>query len=64
MKEDPIPDYGHGYYKTQTINRKRRVIDQTLDQLHDMQMQMIEDALAVSDMRLAKTLIKHIMERT
>ena len=63
MNPNEIPDYGIRYYQAQHISRKRQIIDQTLDQLHEMQMQMIEDALALSDMSHAQELIKHIMAK-
>jgi len=46
-------NFGNGYYRSARyygLNRKRQVIDQTLDELHTIQMQMIEDAVAVKEL--------------
>ena len=42
------------------LNRKRQVIDKTLEDLHNMQMQMIEEAVASSDFKQANELINYI----
>jgi len=49
------------YYVTYSgLNRKRQVIDKTLEDLHNMQMQMIEEAVASSDFKQANELINYI----
>ena len=62
MNEDKLPDYGHRYYKTQTFNRKRQIIEEVLEQMHELQLQMIDEAVNRSDMQQAKAVIKSIME--
>ena len=42
------------------LNRKRQVIDKTLEELHNMQMQMIEEAVAYSNCREAVEVINYI----
>ncbi len=45
-------NFGNSYYRTARyygLNRKRQIIDQTLNQLHEMQMAMIEDAVAAKE---------------
>jgi hypothetical protein len=41
------PDYSQGNYRTvrYSLNRKRQIINETLAELHTMQMEMIEDAV-------------------
>jgi hypothetical protein len=36
-------------YAYRGLNRKRQIIDLTLDELHEMQMAMIEDAVAIKE---------------
>jgi hypothetical protein len=36
-------------YAYRGLNRKRQIVDQTLIQLHEMQMAMIEDAVSVKE---------------
>lgn len=62
MNPDEIPDYSPRYYDYQSSNRKRQIVDAVLEQMHEIQMQMIEDALAQSDMQQAKDVIKCVME--
>jgi hypothetical protein len=40
-------DYSNQFYKSArySLNRKRQIINQTLEELHEMQMAMIEDAV-------------------
>ena len=57
------PDYGHRYYKIQSFNRKRQIIDCTLDELHNIQLDMIDEAVASSDCREARELIQWIMAK-
>ncbi len=44
-------DYSNQYYRSAkySLNRKRQVIDHVLNDLHDMQMQMIEDAVLIKE---------------
>jgi hypothetical protein len=42
------------------LNRKRQIIDKTLEDLHNMQMQMIEEAVAYSDFKQANEVINYI----
>jgi len=44
-------DYSNQYYRSvkYSLNRKRQIIKQTLAELHTMQMEMIEDAVAVQE---------------
>jgi hypothetical protein len=44
-------DYSNQYYKSAkySLSRKRQIIDLTLDELHEMQMAMIEDAVAIKE---------------
>lgn len=46
------------------MNRKRQIIDQQLDELHNMQLDMIDAAVEASDMQQARDVIKYIKERT
>ena len=47
------------YYRV-SMNRKRQIIDATLDELHNMQLDMIDQAVEYSDCREAKELIDWI----
>ncbi len=49
------------YYRV-TMNRKRQIIDATLDELHEMQLDMIDAAVERSDCREAKELIAWIQK--
>ena len=44
-------DYSNQYYRINKIslNRKRQIIDHIVDDLHVMQMQMIEDAVFIKE---------------
>jgi len=57
------PDYGHRYYKVQSFNRKRQIIDRTLDDLHNLQLDMIDEAVNRSNCQEAKELIQWIMAK-
>ena len=61
MNPKEIPDYSFKYYQDQNISRKRQIIDRQLEMLHETHMQMIEEALAYSDMQQAKEIIQWIM---
>ena len=47
------------YYRV-SMNRKRQIIDQQLDELHNMQLAMIDQAVEASDLRDARELIEYI----
>jgi glutathionylspermidine synthase len=47
------------YYRV-SMNRKRQIIDATLDELHNMQLAMIDAAVERSDCREAKEIIDWI----
>ena len=47
------------YYRV-SMNRKRQIIDATLDELHNMQLDMIDQAVEYSDCREAKEIIDWI----
>ena len=53
-------DYSHRYYKTVTVSRKRHIINRQLDELHEMQLDMIDAAVDHSDLRDSKELIEYI----
>lgn len=57
------PDYGHRYYKAQSFNRKRQIIDRTIDELHNIQLDMIDEAVSRSNFQEAKELIQWIMAK-
>jgi len=42
------------------MNRKRQIIDQQLDELHTIQLDMIDQAVECSDLRDARELIEYI----
>jgi hypothetical protein len=45
-------NFGNDYYRTARyygLARKRQLIDLTLDELHEMHMAMIEDAVAIKE---------------
>lgn len=58
-------DYSNRYYKSirYSFNRKRQIIDRTLDELHNIQLDMIDEAVASSDCREARELIQWIMAK-
>jgi hypothetical protein len=43
-----------------SLNRKRQIIDAQLDELHNMQLDMIDQAVDLSDLEQAKDVIKYI----
>ena len=47
------------YYRV-SMNRKRQIIDQQLDELHNIQLAMIDAAVDASDLRDARELIEYI----
>ncbi len=49
------------YYRV-SMNRKRQIIDATLDELHNQQLDMIDQAVLYSDMRQAREVIEYIRQ--
>ena len=47
------------YYRV-SMNRKRQIIDAQLDELHTIQLDMIDEAIKYSDLRQAKEIIEYI----
>ena len=47
------------YYHV-SMNRKRQIIDAQLDELHNMQLDMIDQAVEYSDLAQAKEIIDYI----
>lgn len=43
--------------------RKRKIVEQTLNELHSIQLDMIDDAVEKSDMAQAKELINYIKNK-
>jgi len=56
-------DYSGGYYKNITVNRKRQIINKFIDNLTNMQLDMIDQAVEYSDLRDAKEIIKYIQSK-
>lgn len=46
-----------------SFNRKRQIIDRQLDELHTMQLDMIDQAVALSDLHEAKEIIEWIRSK-
>jgi hypothetical protein len=42
------------------MNRKRQIIDQQLDELHSIQLDMIDEAVKQSDLSQAREIINYI----
>jgi glutathionylspermidine synthase len=63
-KEDTMKDYENHYYNIikMTIN-KRVTIDNTLNKLHEMQLDMIDQAVEYSDLQQAREVIKNIIDK-
>lgn len=57
-------DYSNRFYKSVRLSRKRQIIDQTLDELHNMQLDMIDQAVMLSDLQQAKNIINFIKEKS
>jgi hypothetical protein len=57
-------DYSNRFYKTVTLTGKRKLIDQTLNQLHNMQLDMIDQAVMLHDLQQAKDVINFIKEKS
>jgi hypothetical protein len=54
------PDYSARYYRLVSMNRKRQIIDQQLDELHNLQLAMIDAAVELSDLSQANQVIDYI----
>ena len=54
------PDYSARYYRSVSMNRKRQIIDQQLDELHNIQLAMIDAAVELSDLSQAQEVIDYI----
>ncbi len=55
------PDYTpKPYYKVSGLSRKRQIINRQLDELHNMQLDMIDQAVDYSDLHDAHELINYI----
>jgi hypothetical protein len=54
------PDYSARYYRSVSMNRKRQIIDQQLDELHNLQLAMIDQAVELSDLSQANEIINYI----
>ena len=54
------PDYSARYYRSVSMNRKRQIIDQQLDELHNLQLAMIDAAVESSDLSQANEVIDYI----
>jgi glutathionylspermidine synthase len=59
-----MKDYENQYYNIikMTIN-KRVTIDNTLNKLHEMQLDMIDQAVEYSDLQQAREVIKNIIDK-
>ena len=49
------------YYRV-SMNRKRQIIDAQLDELHTIQLDMIDEAVKYSDMTQAREVIDYIRQ--
>ena len=56
-------NYGIKYYKAINVTSKRKVIDAFIDELTNMQLDMIDEAVTLSDMQQANDVIKFIKEK-
>ena len=54
------PDYSPRFYKSQSLNRKRHIVDSMLEDLHEQYFSMIERAMEHSDMRQARDVIEYV----
>lgn len=55
--------YSHQRNVSYTATVKRVIIDNLLNDLHEIQMGFIDEAVDKSDLREANEIIKHIMEK-
>lgn len=58
-------DYGRINYSVRYtgLNRKRQIIDSMVNELHQMQLDMIDAAVEYSDLQQANEVIKFIKEK-
>ena len=56
-------DYSVGFYKKMSISRKRQIINNFVDDLTNMQLDMIDQAVEYSDLRDAKEIIAYILSK-
>ena len=59
-KDRMTPDYSPRYYQTPSLNRKRQVIDNLLEDLHGQYFDMVERALEHSDMQQSRDIIDYV----
>jgi glutathionylspermidine synthase len=57
-------DYAPKPYYRVSMNRKRQIIDAHIDELHNMQLDMIDAAVDYSDLAQANELISYIKSKT
>jgi hypothetical protein len=57
------PNYGRNFTGYNSLNRKRQIINATLEELHTLHEQMIEAALERSDWNEAIDIIRYIQEK-
>ena len=54
------PDYSARYYQSVSMNRKRQIIDAVLENLQQQYFDMVEQALAQSNMQQSQEVIDYI----
>jgi hypothetical protein len=54
------PDYSARYYRSVSMNRKRQIIDAVLEDLQQQYFDMVEQALAQSNMQQSQEVIDYI----
>ncbi len=54
------PDYSPRYYQNSSLNRKRQIIDNLLEDLHGQYFDMVERALVHSDMQQSRDIIDYV----
>ena len=54
------PDYSARYYQSVSVNRKRQIIDAVLEDLQQQYFDMVEQALAQSNMQQSQEVIDYI----
>lgn len=54
------PDYSARYYQSVSMNRKRQIIDAVLEDLQQQYFDMVEQALAQSNMQQSQEVIDYI----
>ena len=63
MNYAPRPYYKSTKHLFASFNRKRQIIDRQVDELHTMQLDMIDQAVDASDLREAKEIIEWIRSK-